>query len=67
MNSDDKQSIHEEKDNLDFDSEFETFLEEGKVEINNLLWKYLPGDTTLREAEEIAIGIYHTISRKWNK
>lgn len=45
----------------------EYFLDSGKPEINNLVWQFLPGNTTLDEAEQIAAKIYYMIEEEWNK
>ena len=38
-----------------------------KLAINNLVWVYLPGKTTLDEAEDISISILDIIYNQWNK
>ena len=38
-----------------------------KERINNLLWVVLPDNTTLAEAEEIAIHWWDDICKKWSK
>ena len=39
-------------------------LENLKTDINQLLWEYLPGKTTLEQAEEVAWKIYNLIAGK---
>lgn len=35
--------------------------------INNLLWAILPGNTTLREADDIALDLWHKVINLWSK
>ena len=32
-----------------------------KLEVNELVWRYLPGETTLSEAEEVAVRIFNLL------
>lgn len=36
-----------------------------KEEINELVWRRLPGTTTLDEAEAVALKIYQAIAESW--
>lgn len=44
---------------------FEYWRENGKREINDLLWKYLPDNTTIKEADDIAVKIFEMIDGWW--
>ena len=43
----------------------EHFMAEGKVDINNLVWKLAPGNISLDEADKLACDIYFMIASKW--
>ncbi len=47
----------------DFNSE--TIPEDLKSQINNFLWTVLGPDTSLRDADEIAMGLYTAIQATW--
>ena len=47
------------------DKVYETWMAEGKIEINNLVWKFLPGNTTLDDADMISTKIYDMIDGWW--
>ena len=44
---------------------YEAWLAEGKIEINNLVWRFLPGNTSLDDADMIAVKIYEMIDGWW--
>lgn len=44
-----------------------SFLEDGKRSINQLLFDYLPGNTTLDEVNQIACDIYAKIDAVWTR
>ena len=57
---------------IDFEKEDEIilkrgFIECGKCDINNLLWKYLPGRIKLKDAEILACKIYDLILSGFEK
>lgn len=51
--------------NVQNDETFEYWRENGKQEINELLWKFLPNNTTLKEADDIALKIFEMIDGWW--
>jgi len=53
-------------DSKESNEEREIRLNELKPEINNLLWEYLPEDTTMKEAEAIAFTIFMLITEHRN-
>ena len=56
------------KDENAFEDEaYKAWLSDGKLEINSLLWKFLPGKTSLDNSETVAIKIYEIIDEQWNK
>lgn len=54
------------KQSCDNDEVFEYWRENGKREINDLLWKYLPDNTTIKEADDIAVKIFEMIDGWWD-
>jgi len=51
----------------DREGAYQAFLDDGKVAINELLWKFLPEETTLGEADRMATEIYCKISECWEQ
>lgn len=45
---------------------YQYWLENGKVDINKLLWTLLPGNVTLDEADKLAVEIYYMINERWD-
>lgn len=45
----------------------EQMPENAKELINNLLWAILPGNTTLREADDIALDLWQKVINLWSK
>lgn len=45
----------------------EQMPENVKELINNLLWMILPGHTTLREADDIALDLWQKVINLWTK
>lgn len=45
----------------------EQMPENTKELINNLLWMILPGHTTLREADDIALDLWQKVVNLWTK
>ncbi len=44
----------------------ETFdIEDAKVAVNNVLFMYMPPDSTLREVENLAVAIIKTMQEAW--
>ena len=43
------------------------FLDTGKVDINELLWRHLPPEATLQMAEEVALNIWNEIAITWER
>jgi hypothetical protein len=46
---------------------YKCFLDNGKEEINSLLWTYLPSNTTLKEADNLSMHVYEKICEFWDK
>ena len=53
-------------DDIEQKEGFQDFLDNAKPAINELVWRFLPGDTTLNEADRLAMDIYLIINNKWN-
>ena len=51
----------------DFDSKMISCDENCKQAVNELLWRFLPGSTTMKEAEALSCEIYDIISNEWLK
>lgn len=49
------------------DTEVKAIPADLKVRINDLLWDVLPDDTTLRQADDLALQIFYAIVRAWHK
>ena len=47
------------------DTAHQNWLDNGKEEINKLLYQFLPGNTTLDEMESVATNIYDIIDNLW--
>lgn len=43
------------------------FYENGKVAINELLWRYLPGCARLSDAEVLALDFWQAIDKYWQR
>jgi len=46
---------------------WQAFLDTGKVDINELLWRHLPPEATLQMAEEVALNIWNEIALAWER
>jgi len=55
------------KDLSESDSDRRNWDENGKSEINSLLWALLPGSVTLDTADRIAMEIHDLIEDQWTK
>ena len=60
-NEEERQNLIDTKDARDY------FLENGKPEINELVWRLASCNTTLREAEKIACEIYTLIDNTYDE
>ena len=49
----------------DTDKSKEYFLDNGKLEINNLIWHLAPDHMTLGESDKLANYIYEVLGKKW--